>query len=97
MDYKISTRALAAIEDIVLYTDEQFGELQTDEYIGGMYASFETIARFPHIGRTRKGGKWWLFTYRQHYVFYRYTEDDVLISDIRNVCQALPENWEETQ
>ena len=97
MDYIIGNRALAAIEDMAIYTDEQFGELQTAEYIGGLYVSFKTIARFPHIGRARKGGKWWLFTYRQHYVLYRHAEDHVLISDIRNVRQALPENWDEMQ
>ena len=41
MIYELSRKALSRIEEITRYTDENFGEDQTREYIGGLYRSFE--------------------------------------------------------
>ncbi|MDF1836139.1 MAG: type II toxin-antitoxin system RelE/ParE family toxin [Alteraurantiacibacter sp. bin_em_oilr2.035] len=90
MIYEISRKALRQIEDIIRYTDENFGESQTDVYIGGLYNSFEILSDNPHMGvqydqRRRR------YIYRSHQVYYRVLKDRVLIVDIRNSRQSPPE------
>jgi plasmid stabilization system protein ParE len=59
--YKLSRSAAAAIEDIVVYTDETFGPNQTAAYIAGLEASFDLLTKFPgpalpHSRSRRRGG-----------------------------------------
>ncbi|MEL6362388.1 MAG: type II toxin-antitoxin system RelE/ParE family toxin [Pseudomonadota bacterium] len=45
MTYKLSQRAIAAINEIIYYTDDNFGEAQTADYLDGLYTSFEASNR----------------------------------------------------
>ncbi len=70
MIYELSLRAQSNIEEIIRYTDKHFGPAQTDEYIGGLYYSFDLLTDNPRLGRVWKGQKR-CYTYRMHNVYYR--------------------------
>lgn len=82
--YKLSRSAATAIEDIVVYTDETFGQNQTAAYIAGLEASFELLTRFPGIGVAafEIKPKWRRYRYQSHYIFYSEQKDHILIEAI---------------
>ena len=49
MIYELSGKALTQIEQIIRYTDKQFGEEQTREYISGLYYSFDLLSDNPRM------------------------------------------------
>lgn len=51
MRYELSRQASAEIDNIIRYTDENFGHGQTAEYVGGLYTSFEILADNPLMGQ----------------------------------------------
>ncbi len=93
MRYELSRDASAVVDDIIRYTDENFGEAQTAEYVGELFNSFHLIADNPHIGKAWDGPEKRRYIYKQHYVFYRVMADHILITDIRNTRQELPPEW----
>ncbi len=93
MDFKISRQASSVIDDIIRYTDKNFGDAQTAEYLDGLYYSFSLIAENPRLGRAWGAGERRLYVYRQHYVFYRVADGHILITDIRNIRQDIPPEW----
>jgi toxin ParE1/3/4 len=92
MRWVLSKRASADVDAIIRYTDVNFGAVQTEDYVGGLYRSFELLADNPHMGRVWSGERR-CYIYRQHYVFYRVRRDDLFITHIRNTRQRLPEGW----
>lgn len=51
MNYDLSRKVLRRIEEIIRYTDENFGEHQSREYVDGLYHSFDLLADNPRMGR----------------------------------------------
>lgn len=51
MLYELSRQASAKIDEIILYTDVNFGYAQTEDYIGGLMASFDILCENPRLGR----------------------------------------------
>jgi toxin ParE1/3/4 len=92
MRWVLSKRASAEIDAIIRYTDAHFGAAQTEDYVGGLYQSFELLADNPRMGRAWLGERR-CYIYRQHHVFYRLRRDDLFITHIRNTRQHLPERW----
>lgn len=93
MHYEISRKASAVIDDIIRYTDKNFGPDQTATYVGGLYNSFDILADNPRLGRRFTSDKKRLYIYRSHYVLYRIMDSHVLITDIRNTRQQIPDEW----
>jgi toxin ParE1/3/4 len=89
MNYDLSRKALRQIEEIIRYTDENFGEHQTSEYVDGLYHSFDILADNPRMGR-RFDQHRRRYIYRSHHVYYRLLGDRILIVDIRNALQNAP-------
>jgi len=87
--YELSRQASTKIDDIAAYTDAHFGEAQTEEYLGGLYYSFDLLCDNPKMGRLWDRDKR-CYIFRSHYVFYRLFDDHILITDIRNTRQELP-------
>lgn len=96
MHYELSRRASAQIDNIIRYTDENFGQAQTAEYVGGLYTSFEILADNPRLGTSWDGDLKRRYVFRAHYVFYRILEYEnrLLITDIRSTRMRIPEDWE---
>jgi len=57
MIYRLSRQASAQIDEIIRYTDKFFGPLQTEEYIDGLYYSFDLLTDSPKFGRDWRQGK----------------------------------------
>ena len=95
MRYELSRQASAEIDNIIRYTDENFGPDQTAQYVGGLYNSFELLADNPRLGKVWAGDLKRCYIYRAHYVFYRLLEDEnrLLITDIRSTRQQIPPKW----
>ena len=89
MIYELTRKALSQIENIIRYTDANFGEAQTAEYIGGLYSSFELLTDNPHMGR-RYDVRRRRYVYRSHQIYYRVLKDRILIVDIRSSRQSPP-------
>lgn len=87
MEYKISRQERTNIIDIGQYTDRHFDAEQTQEYLSGLYYSFELLAENPKLGREWSEGKR-RYVYRTHIVFYRLTRSGPLITDIRHSAMA---------
>lgn len=94
MDFKLSRKAAAVVDEVILYTDENFGPEQTADYVGGLINSFELLAQNPRMGKLICGSEARRYIYRSHYVLYRILSDHVLVTDIRNTRQELPQDWE---
>ena len=86
MIFELSKRARADIKNIARYTLENFGLAQTEEYLGGLYHSFELLTDNPKLGREWNSGRR-RYIYRMHQVFYRLSGDRVFITHIRHSSQ----------
>ena len=89
MRYELSRQASRKIDEIIEYTDAHFGYAQTEEYVGGLYYSFDLLCDNPNLGRAWHRDRR-CYIYRAHYVFYRLIADHILITDIRNTRQQIP-------
>ena len=89
MRFQVMRAAERDIEDIIAYTDEHFGEAQTQEYVAGLYASFDLLTDNPKMGRafdsTRRR-----YIYKSHYVYYRIDKDVLKILRIRHTKLKEP-------
>lgn len=89
--YRISKTAARQLAEIVDFTDQAFGVLQTDAYIAGLKHSFELIAEFPGAGvaafEIKQG--WRRHRFQSHYIFYSSLSGQVLIEAIVHVRRSL--------
>ena len=83
MDYALTRQAKADIKEIIRYTDQNFGTAQTEEYLDGLYYSFDLLTDNPKLGREWSNGKR-RYIYRMHVVYYRQTAGGPLITQIRH-------------
>ncbi len=87
MIYEVSRKASRRIEEIIRYTDHNFGLNQTEEYISGLYYSFDLLTDNPRMGRPYDERRR-RYVYRSHHVYYRVLKDTILIVDIRHTRQS---------
>ena len=83
MNHDLSRKALRQIEEIIRYTDTNFGGHQAREYLSGLYHSFDIRGDNPQMGR-RFDQRRRRYVYRSHHVYNRPLGDRILIVDIRN-------------
>ena len=86
MIYELSRKASRQIEEIIRYTDKSFGLDQTDEYISGLYYSFDLLTDHSRMGRPFDERRR-RYVYRSHHVYYRILKEKILIVDIRHTSQ----------
>jgi len=79
--YILSVKADKDQDDIAEYTLEKWGEKQALEYIVGLVACLEKIAKTPDIGRDASEFSLNLkrFNYKAHSIFYKTTDTGILI------------------
>ena len=87
MKFELSNRARADIKEIVRYTMANFGRAQTEEYIDGLYYSFELLSDNPKLGREWKSGRR-RYIYRMHSIYYRLMPESVFVTHIRHASQS---------
>lgn len=86
MSFALTRRARNDIKSIARYTVENFGSLQMEEYLNGLYYSFELLSENLKMGREWMPGRR-RYIYRMHHIYYRLAGDDVLITHIRHASQ----------
>lgn len=87
MTYSLSRLARNNIKDIARYTDRHFGRDQTQEYLDGLFYSFELLADNPKLGREWSKDKR-RYVYRMHIVYYRLTKGGPLVTEVRHSAMA---------
>jgi toxin ParE1/3/4 len=84
MGYRVSKRAGAELDAIMIYTIQTWGEWQADKYLDEMESMFELLAENPGLGRAVTG--WAKSTRRiekgSHVIFYRPTPQGVFVQRI---------------
>ena len=93
MNYRLTRRAKADIQNIYRYTAEQFGETQSELYLGGFDYIFDLLTDSPTLGKPFEENVR-RYLYREHYVYFEIESEDVIILQIRNTCMNLPSQKE---
>lgn len=86
MNFELSKRAKSDIENIIRYTRDNFGRAQAEEYVDGLYHSFELLTDNPRLGREWKAGRR-RYIHRVHYIYYRLTPSSIFVTHIRHSSQ----------
>ena len=89
MRFQIMHAAVRDIEKIIEYTDENFGEVQTREYLAGLHHSFDLLTDNPKMGMAFDGMRR-RYIYKSHYVYYRIDRDILKILRIRHTSMKEP-------
>lgn len=81
MDYRISKEAANDLENIWLYTFENWSVEQADWYFNLLMDEIEYIAKNPKVGKdyseVRKG--YYRSRVKSHFIFYRVNENEIEI------------------
>ena len=82
--YSIRALARTDLEEIWLFTFEEWGLEQTDKYLNSLFSRFEWLSRNPYTGKDREDIKngYYCFPEGMHLVFYTMTEYGIDIIDI---------------
>lgn len=89
MIYRLSRTAESDIEEIYRYTVETFGHVQAALYLGGLESVFELLCEHPDIG-TKFDDTRRRYVFKSHVVYYRQTEDHIVIVTIRHSSRRAP-------
>lgn len=93
MRYEFSRKARQDISELIDYGLDQFGPAQTDQYLDGLYYSFDLLTDNPEMGKVAFG-KTRRYRYRSHYVVYEIRQDVIWIANVRHVKQEFPPHWQ---
>ena len=74
--YSIRALARTDLEQIWLFTFEEWGLEQADKYLNSLFSGFELLSRNPYTGKDREDIKngYYCFPEGMHLVFYIMTE-----------------------
>lgn len=88
-ELRLSEEAEQDLVDIYIYTFENFGFKQAEDYTECLYKNLNTIQENPGIGRTAKEifSNLRRYTYKSHIIFYGIEED--FISIVRIVHHSM--------
>jgi toxin ParE1/3/4 len=76
--YRIQRAAGERLDEIYVYTLEQWGEAQADHYIRGMFARFEAIAAHAFPWRAipaEYGVSGFVCRYERHFIYWKMLDD----------------------
>lgn len=82
--YSIRASARTDLEEIWLFTFEEWGLEQADKYLNSMFSRFEWLSRNPYTSKDREDIKngYYCFPEGMHLVFYTMTESGIDIIGI---------------
>ena len=78
--YELSVKADQMVNDIIKYTLINYGERQTDVYIGAFEKALHVLAEQPGLGRKFCGHL--RYNYASHVVIYEKTDYGIYVIDI---------------
>lgn len=79
--YRVQRAAGDRLDEIYVYTREQWGEAQAERYIRGMFARFEEIAAraFPWRAIPAEFGvSGFVCRYERHFIYWKLLEDGAI-------------------
>ncbi len=76
MTYRLARQAKSDIKAITRYTVEYFGEGQAQEYVDGLFYSFDLLTDNPNIGRAFEGTMR-RDVFKSHLVYYEIKQEDI--------------------
>ena len=74
---------------MIRYTDEKFGSQQTEEYLSGLYHSFDLLTDNPKMRLSFDASRR-RYIYASHYVYYRIAGDEAHILMVRHTAMREP-------
>lgn len=79
--YRIRQLAAENLEQIWLYTFQQWGAEQADQYLRALFDRFDLLAEYPKLGKARDDIKpgYFCFPEGRHLVFYIVTNNGIEI------------------
>ncbi|MCF6200453.1 MAG: type II toxin-antitoxin system RelE/ParE family toxin [Hyphomicrobiaceae bacterium] len=88
---KLSANAALALEDIYIYTGNQFGEIQADAYHESFAKMFELLTDFPDMGQSADEyiASMRKFRHQSHLIFYNLQRDQITIQHILHAKQDV--------
>ena len=93
--YRVHERAQADLEEIWLYSVEQWGVEQADRYIENLVSRFEWLAAHPLLGKARDDIKAGYFCYPEgrHLIFYVLHDEEVEIIGVLHQRMDIIEHF----
>jgi len=90
-EINLTPRATEDLENLWFYSQEQFGLLKADEYIGRISGIFELIATHEvGIKRPELGDSLYSLPVEKHVVFFLVSELVIIVIRILNQSQDVP-------
>jgi plasmid stabilization system protein ParE len=82
MKLRLADRAKADLQDIALYTIENFGQRQADIYRGQLQNGLKTLRQFPMIGMASRDlpSGFLAFRVAQHWICYEVNGDVIEVA-----------------
>ncbi|WP_262249844.1 type II toxin-antitoxin system RelE/ParE family toxin [Parapedobacter soli] len=79
-NYRISKKAIEDLDNIWLYTQENWSIAQADRYYNLLIAEIEYIALNPNTGRDMRGIRagYWSSQVKSHLIFYKVATDQTV-------------------
>ncbi len=87
----LAPRASDDLDDILLYTYQQWGKRQRDVYRRALFAGLRKLADFPGMGKERPDYESDIrsFPIEHHVVIYRFTDTELRVSRILHERQDI--------
>ena len=81
MTYRTTTEADLELIEIYVFGAERFGVQQSEQYLEGLFQTFDLLAENPHLARERRelNPPMRLHPYGAHMIVYTIKGDDILI------------------
>ena len=92
--YQLTDRANAELDAIYEYSILNFGLKKARAYLEGFHVCFETLGRYPQMGRdyNRLKTGYRRYQYESHVIYYRSSADGVRIMRILHKSQDPMQN-----
>jgi toxin ParE1/3/4 len=91
MNFKISQEAILDLENIWLYTFENWSLEQADRYFNLIMNEIEQIALNPKLGndfgKIRKG--YYIARIKSHFIFYKLNQENEIVEIVRILHQRM--------
>ena len=88
MRVELLDEAQTDIEGIVAYTFENFGRAQVDDYVDGLFRTFDLLGENPRIGRPLFPPAVFRYVYRMHLVIYEIRSDVIAVARVYHTARA---------
>jgi len=89
--YKLSNSSASGVEDIYLYTLENFGEGQAEIYEAGLFTTIEKLVNFPGTGLRvdELRAEMRRYRYHSHHIYYVEESDYLFVVNILHTKRLI--------